>query len=64
VKHLIGKRIRLLSMSDEPNPIPVGIEGVVDGVMFDRGQWQLDVKWDNGRSLMLIYPHDKFEVLT
>lgn len=41
---------------DDPHPIPVGAEGTVDWV----GQWtcdltrQIGVKWDNGRSLILL----------
>ncbi len=53
-----GDRIRLLSM-DDPDPIPVGTTGTVSGV-YPQNDWtQVDVAWDNGRSLMLSIPPDR-----
>jgi hypothetical protein len=53
-----GDRIRLLSM-DDPDPIPVGTTGTVVGV-YPQSDWtQVDVDWDNGRSLMLSIPPDR-----
>ncbi len=53
-----GDRIRLVSMPQDPDPIPVGALGTVVAV-FDHRDWsQVDVKWDNGRSLMLTLPDD------
>ena len=52
-----GDRIRLLSMLEDPNPIPVGQVGTVVGVARHGGNdaWdQIDVEWDNGRALMLL----------
>lgn len=57
-----GDRIRLLSM-DDPDPVPSGTLGTVRGV-YPQHQWtQVDVDWDNGRTLMLSTPPDQFEKL-
>ena len=62
-----GQRIRLLAMTDDPDPIPVGAEGTVLGVsLVGHGSdaWhQIDVAWDNGRTLMLVAPPDEFQVV-
>jgi len=61
-----GDRIRLLAMHDDPDPIPVGQVGTVDGVARHGGKdaWdQIDVAWDNGRTLMLVWPPDRFEIV-
>lgn len=47
----VGVRVRLISMGDDPNPIPEGTEGTVTYV-DDLGQ--VGVNWDNGRSLAMI----------
>lgn len=53
-----GDRIRLISMPEDPGPIPVGMEGTVLRV-HDHGDWtQVEVAWDNGRTLMLTLPDD------
>jgi len=65
-----GDRVRLVSMGPDPDPIPVGTEGVVDGATcFERGprgaakEWQIGVRWDNGRSLSVICPPDIVEII-
>lgn len=59
-----GDRIRLLAMPDDPDPIPPGATGTVVSVR-QQGTWaQVDVKWDNGRTLMLVVPPDRLEVVT
>ena len=67
MEDLIGKRIMLTRMEDDPNPIPEGSTGTVLEVVqaaYGRPHWyQVWVKWDNGRSLNLICPHDRFVVL-
>jgi len=58
-----GDRIRLLAMLDDPDPITPGTTGTVVSVRT-QGTWaQVDVKWDNGQTLMLVVPPDEFEVL-
>ena len=59
---LVGKRIRLTEMFD-PNPIPIGTEGLVTYVnrVPSMGFTQISVQWDNGRTLMLSVPPDKYE---
>ena len=70
----IGDRIELLSMVDDPCPIPAGATGTVDAVFpqpaqphAGRGPWvQYSVKWDaphERRTLMVISPPDQFKVL-
>ncbi|QDT62416.1 hypothetical protein SV7mr_49640 [Stieleria bergensis] len=56
-----GDRVRLISMTDDPDPIPAGTTGIVVGVYPQRDWLQLDVDWDNGRSLMLSIPPDRVE---
>jgi hypothetical protein len=57
-----GQRIRLLEMVDDPDPLPVGSLGTITDVR-NIGDWlQIDVDWDNGRSLMLSVPPDRVEV--
>jgi hypothetical protein len=58
-----GDRIRLVAMLDDPDPIPPGTTGTVTGVRQQRTWAQVDVKWDNGRMLMLVVPPDEFEVM-
>jgi hypothetical protein len=58
-----GVRIRLLAMPDDPDPVPAGTTGTVAAVR-QHGTWsQVDVNWDNGRTLMLVVPPDRFEVV-
>jgi hypothetical protein len=50
-------------MPDDPDPIPPGTTGTVTAVR-QNGTWaQVDVNWDNGRTLMLVVPPDQVEVL-
>lgn len=60
-----GDRIRLVSMPDDPNPIPSGTEGTVTHVnpVPSMKFTQIGVKWDNGRTLMLAVPPDVFTVI-
>lgn len=63
----VGDRIKLVHMPDDPDPIPTGTEGVVTDVTeLCRGQdkqWQLHVKWENGRSLTCVCPPDYVSVI-
>ena len=60
----VGDRVRLLSMTDDPDPIPAGTTGKVVGVYLLSDWTQVDVDWDNGRSLMLSIPPDEVERLS
>ena len=60
-RYPIGTRIKLISMGDDPRPIPPGTIGTVEGVddiatVFCR--------FDNGRSLGLAYGEDQYRALT
>lgn len=53
-----GDRIRLVSMPQDPDPVPVGSLGTVV-VIHDHRDWtQVEIAWDNGRTLMLTLPDD------
>ena len=59
----VGRRIRLVAMVDDPNPLPVGSIGTITAVR-SLGDWlQIDVDWDWGRALMLSVPPDRVELL-
>jgi hypothetical protein len=58
-----GDRIRLISMPQDPDPIPVGSLGTVIAVHNHRDWMQVEVDWDNGRSLMLSLPEDSIEIV-
>lgn len=55
-----GTRVRLTEMRDSYAPVPPNTEGTVDFV-DDAGQLQM--KWDNGRTLALIPGEDRFSVI-
>ncbi|MFG0291472.1 MAG: DUF4314 domain-containing protein [Rhodopirellula sp. JB044] len=59
-----GDRVRLIEMGDDPDPIPAGTTGTVAGAYPQHDWLQLDVDWDNGRSLMLSIPPDRVERLS
>jgi hypothetical protein len=60
-----GDRIQMIKMSNDPNPIESGAKGTVLDVVplpWDS-EIQIQVCWDNGRSLNVILPHDKITKL-
>jgi Domain of unknown function (DUF4314) len=60
-----GDRIVLLSMPHDPDPIPVGTEGTVEEV-DDVGPGaftQVEVRWDDDRTLMHSMPPDEVRVV-
>ena len=62
----IGDRIRLVAMPNDPTPQQVGELGTVTGCRRNGGDddwFQIDVAWDNGRSLMLASPPDEFKIV-
>ena len=60
----VGDRIRLMSMLDDPDPIPAGTMGAVTEIHVHSGWAQLEVSWENGRMLMLVLPPDQFEIVS
>lgn len=56
---IIGKRIRLIEMKDDPQPI----EGGTYGTIFNYGAGVINVEWDNGRTLGVIIDLDEFEII-
>lgn len=71
-----GTRIECLEIGPEndgrpdPDPVAPGTQGTVDGVSGphkthpDEKPWyQIHVRWDNGRTLSLSVPKDRFRVL-
>lgn len=56
--HLLGKRVRIIDMPDDPCPVETGTLGTVNYI-DDIGT--IFVKWDNGRSLGLVPGIDKWE---
>lgn len=57
----LGDRVRVLAMPGDPDPVPAGVEGVVDYVS-PTGE-QVSVRWDDGRRLMLLPGVDSFDVM-
>jgi len=62
VKELVGMRVLLHLMDDDPksNPIPPNTMGTILSV-DDMNYYR--VQWDNGRVLNLIPDEDKFEFI-
>ena len=61
-----GDRIACVAMIDDQDPIEEGTEGTVDYTNYvdlGLGFWQIGVRWDNGRKLMLSVPPDRFRRL-
>ncbi len=62
-----GDRIRLFAMGRDPDPVLFGTIGTVVGVTrhgVGRDAWaQIDVDWEDGRSLMLTVPPDQVEIV-
>ncbi len=64
----VGDRIVLRHMPEDPNPVPVGSEGIITRIAgpfsHPKGPYlQYGVKWDNGRTLGMIVPPDVAEVI-
>ena len=59
----VGDRVTLVRMGDDPSPIAPGTVGTVTGVScWVGGEWNIGVRWDNGRTLGLVSPGDRFTV--
>ena len=55
----VGKRVRLIEMKDDPNPVDPNSEGTV----VHAGGGVLNVDWDCGRTLGLVEDVDSFEIV-
>lgn len=65
LEDLIGKRVRLIEMPGDPDPVPVGSVGTIRSYCLDvGGSTQFRIDWDNGRTLCIISPPDVYEVIT
>ena len=57
----------MLAMPEDPHPISSGSEGTIaymSRVMMGRESYdQVEVDWDNGRSISLVIPPDVVEVI-
>ena len=59
----LGDRVTLLNMPDDPDPIAPGTQGTVDWIGGSDGEpRQIGVKWDSGRSLILLHGIDLYEI--
>jgi hypothetical protein len=58
VSELVGKRIRLIEMKNDPDPIEPGSEGTI----VHAGGGVINVDWDSGRSLGVVEGIDEYEI--
>ena len=56
-----GTRLELISMGKDPDPVPPGTRGTVERV---NSYGDIEMSWDNGRTLSLIPGEDNFRKLT
>ena len=56
-----GTRLELISMGKDPDPVPPGTRGTVERV---NSLGDIEMSWDNGRTLSLIPGEDSFRKLT
>lgn len=66
----VGQRVELLAMPNDPDPVPAGTRGKVTRISGphllpgDQNPWhQIDVDWDNGRTLSLLTTKDRYRVV-
>lgn len=60
-----GDRVRLIDMQDPYAPVPAGTLGTVTaGCTYFEGAWNIPVHWDNGRTLSLVSPPDRAELVS
>lgn len=59
-KSLVGKRIMIIEMKDDPRPVESGTMGTIRHV-DDLGT--IHVNWDNGRSLGILPDVDTYEII-
>mgnify|MGYP003464257770 FL=1 len=56
-----GTRLELISMGKDPDPVHPGTRGTVERV---NSYGDIEMSWDNGRTLSLIPGEDSFRKLT
>lgn len=56
-----GTRLEFISMGKDPDPVPPGTRGTVVRV---NSYGDIEMSWDNGRTLSLIPGEDSFRKLT
>jgi hypothetical protein len=56
---LVGKRIMMIKMMDDPHPIPNGSMGTITHVGGDV----INVNWDNGRTLGVVIGYDDYQII-
>ena len=56
----VGTRIELVSMPNDPDPVPTGSRGTV---LEGSSGGQMFVEWDNGRTLILLPGVDRYRVV-
>jgi len=59
LESLVGKRIRLIQMFEDPLPVEPGQYGTI----YHSGADIINVKWDNGRNLGVVVGVDLFEII-
>lgn len=59
MENLVNKRIEVIGMVDDPNPIQSGTQGTI----YHVGGGVINVMWDNGRKLGLIEGVDEYKIL-
>ena len=55
---MVGKRITLIEMVDDHDPIESGMKGIITHV----GCGVINVRWDNGRNLGVIVGEDRYTI--
>jgi hypothetical protein len=58
----VGDRIMLIEMPEDPCPIDPGSRGTIESIATFDHWFQVQVKWDNGRTLSLCVPPDRVVV--
>jgi len=56
-----GTRLKLIAMGNDPDPVPPGTRGTVVSV---NSFGDIEMQWDNGRTLSLIPSEDSFQKLS
>jgi len=56
---IVGKRVKLIEMREDPSPIAPGTMGTIAHV----GGGVINVNWDNGRKLGLVEGVDEYEII-